>query len=85
MQDIQQQQMFSYIFTQMMPTKFGSLKLGIAFGLFNCTYKTLYLKYKSNFGFSVFKMSLVVQNNQNNLENAHISSKVNDIGHNFHV
>ena len=31
----------------MMPTKFGSLKLGIAFGLFNCTYKTLYLKYKS--------------------------------------
>ena len=47
MQDIQQQQMFSYIFTQMMPTKFGSLKLGIAFGLFNCTYKTLYLKYKS--------------------------------------
>ena len=47
MQDIQQQQMFSYIFTQMMPTKFGSLKLGIAFGLFNYTYKTLYLKYKS--------------------------------------
>ena len=30
-----------------MPTKFVSLKLGIAFGLFNCTYKTLYLKYKS--------------------------------------
>ena len=49
MQDIQQQQKFSYIYTQMMPTKFGSLKLGIAFGLFNCTYKTLYLKYKSNF------------------------------------
>ena len=47
MQDIQQQQMFSNIFTQMMPTKFGSLKLGIAFGLFNCTYKTLYSKYKS--------------------------------------
>ena len=34
MQDIQQQQMFSYIFTQMMPTKFGSIKLGVAFGLF---------------------------------------------------
>ena len=47
MQDIQQQQMFSYIFNEMMPTKVGPLKLGIAFGLFNCTYKTLYLKYKS--------------------------------------
>ena len=47
MQDIEQQQMFSYIFTEMMPTKFGSLKLGIAYGLFNYTYKTLYLKYKS--------------------------------------
>ena len=46
MQDIQQKQMFSYIFTQMMPTKFGTLKLGVAFGLFNCMYKTLYLKYK---------------------------------------
>ena len=57
MQDIQQQQMFSYIFTEMMPTKFGSLKLGIAFGLFNSTYKTLYLKYKKNFGFSLTKMS----------------------------
>ena len=34
MQDIQQQQMFSNIFTSMMPTKFGSLKLGVAFGLF---------------------------------------------------
>ena len=30
----------------MMPTEFGSLKLGLAFELFNCTYKTLYLKYK---------------------------------------
>ena len=47
MQDIQQQQMFSYTFTLMMPTKFGSLKLGVDFGLFNCMYKTLYLKYKS--------------------------------------
>ena len=46
-QDIQQQKMFSYIFTKMMPTKFGSLKLGVAFGLFNCMFKTLYLKYKS--------------------------------------
>ena len=34
MQDIQQQQMFSYIFTKMMPTKFGSKKFGVAFGLF---------------------------------------------------
>ena len=47
MQDIQQQEMFPYIFTLIMSTKFGSLKLGIAFGLFNCPYKTLYLKYKS--------------------------------------
>ena len=47
MQDNQQQQMFSYIFTEMMPNKFGSLKLGIAIGLLNCTYKTLYLNYKS--------------------------------------
>ena len=30
-------------------------------------------------------MSLLVQNNQNILENAHISLKVNDIGHNFHA
>ena len=30
-------------------------------------------------------MSLLVQNNQNILENAHISQKVNDIGHKFHV
>ena len=30
-----------------MPNEFGSLKLGVAFGLFNCMYKTLYLKYKS--------------------------------------
>ena len=30
-----------------MPTKYGSLKLGVAFGLFNYMYKTLYLKYKS--------------------------------------
>ena len=56
-----------------MPTKFGSLKLGIAFGLFNCRYKTLYFKYKANFGFSLTKMSVLVQNNQNILENAHIS------------
>ena len=83
MQDIQQQQMFSYIFTLMMPTKFGSLKLGIAFRLFKCTYKTLYLKYKSKLW--IFSMSLLVQNNQNNLENAHISLKVNDIGYNSHV
>ena len=68
-----------------MPTKFGSLKLGTAFGLFNCTYKTLYFKYKANFGFSLTKMSLLVQNNQNILENAHISYKVNAIGHKFHV
>ena len=34
MQDIQQQQMFSCLFTKMMPTKFGSLKFGVAFGLF---------------------------------------------------
>ena len=34
MQDIQQQQKFSYIFTQMMPTKFGSLKLSVALGCF---------------------------------------------------
>ena len=34
MQDIQQQHMFSYIFTLLMPTKFGSLKLGVALGLF---------------------------------------------------
>ena len=56
-----------------MPTKFGSLKLGIAFGLFNFTYKTLNSKYKSKFGFSLTKISLFVQNNQNNIENAHIS------------
>ena len=32
----------------MMPTKFGSLKLDVAFGLFlYYSYKTLYLKYKS--------------------------------------
>ena len=52
----------------MMPTKFGSLKLGVAFGLFDCTYKTLLcLKYKS-------QMSLLAQNDQfeNILENAHI-------------
>ena len=30
-------------------------------------------------------MSLLGQNNKNILENAHISKKVNDIGHNFHV
>ena len=50
-----------------MPTKFGSLKLGVALGLFDCTYKTLYLKYKS-------QMNLLVQNDQfeNILENAHI-------------
>ena len=30
-------------------------------------------------------MSLLVHNNQNILENAHISLKVNDIGHSFHV
>ena len=59
MQDIQQQQMFSYILTEMMPTKFGSLKLGIAFGLFNSTYKTLYLKYKSKLWISLTKMSLL--------------------------
>ena len=29
-------------------------------------------------------MSLLAQNNQNILENAPISSKVNDIGHKFH-
>ena len=57
----------------MMPTKFGSLKLGVAFGLFNCMYKTLYLKYKANFGFSLTQMSFLVQNNQNILKNAHIS------------
>ena len=34
MQDTQQQQMFSYIFTWMMPTEFGSLKLGVVFELF---------------------------------------------------
>ena len=56
-----------------MPTKFGSLKLGIAIGLFNCTYKTLYLKYKSKLWIFSNKMSLLVQNNQNILENAHIS------------
>ena len=59
----------------MMPTKFGSLKLVVAFGLFNCTYKTLYLSIKANFRFSLTQMSLLVQNDQfeNILENAHIS------------
>ena len=57
----------------MMPTKFGSLQLGVAFGLFNCMYKTLYLKLNANFEFSLNQMSLLVQNNQNILENAHIS------------
>ena len=32
MQGIQQQPMFSYIFTKMMPTKFGSLNVGVALG-----------------------------------------------------
>ena len=45
MQDIQQQQMFSYILLKRC-YQFGSFKLGVAFGLFNCMY-TLYLKYKS--------------------------------------
>ena len=47
MQDAQQQQMFSYIFTKIIPTEFGFLKLGVAFGFFNCLYKIPYLKYKS--------------------------------------
>ena len=62
----------------MMPTKFGSLKLGVAFGLFNCTYKTLYLKYKSKLGFSLTKTGLLVQNNQNILENTHITGPLAD-------
>ena len=56
----------------MMPTKFGSLKLGVAFGLFNCTYKALYLKYKSKLWIFSTKMSLLVQKGHNILENAHI-------------
>ena len=56
-----------------MPTKFGSLKLGIAFGMFNCTYKTLYLKYKSKLWIFSDLNEFLVQNNQNILENAHIS------------
>ena len=68
-----------------MPTKFGSLKLGIAFGLFNCTYKTLYLKYKSKLWIFSNQNEFVSTNNQNILENAHISYKVNDIGHKFHI
>ena len=46
-QDIQQQQIFSYIFTLMMPTKFGSLELGVALGCLIARIRQLYLKYKS--------------------------------------
>ena len=36
----------------MMPTKFGSLKLGVAIALFNCTYKTPKFKvYKQTLDF----------------------------------
>ena len=40
MQDIQRKQMFSYIFTQIITTKFSSLKLDA--GLFTCSNKTIF-------------------------------------------
>ena len=55
-----------------MPTKFVSLKLGVAFGLFKCSYKTLYLEYKSKLWIYLSQMSLLVQNNQNILENTQV-------------
>ena len=68
-----------------MPTKFGTLKLGVAFELFRGMYKTLFLKYKSKLLIFPNPNEFLVQNNQIILENAHISEKVNGIGHNFQV
>ena len=48
MQDIQQQQMFSYIFYLNDAYQIRLLKVGCSIGFFyNCSYKTFYLKYKS--------------------------------------
>ena len=69
----------------MMPTKSDSFKLGVAFGLFNCMYKTLYLKYKIWIFSNPNEFVSTNDQFENILENAHISFKVNDIGHNFHV
>ena len=55
----------------MMPTKFGSLKLGVDFGLFSCMYKTLYLKYKGKLWIFSNPNEFVSKNNQSILENAH--------------
>ena len=46
----------------MMPTKFGSLKLGVAFGLFFIIARKRHfiLSIKANFGFSLTQMSLLV-------------------------
>ena len=68
-----------------MPTEFGSLKLGIAFGLFICTHKTLYLKYKSKLWIFSNQNEFVSTKQPKHFGKCTYQLKVNDIGHNFHV